>query len=114
MLYIVPRRVFDGTALMRPQSDHIRPQKFSPFFQIRTSKKVLTAHRGPIYQIKASEIPCEMQKTCFRFDKYMCVSETLNMDSFGEILREFGEILGKYRMLDGRSPGSIGLNILTN
>ena len=36
------------------------------------------------------------------------------MDSFGEILREFGEILGKYRMLDGRSPGSIGLNILTN
>ena len=42
----------------------------------------------------------------------MCVGNTLNMDScskFGEILREFGEILGKYRTLDGRSPGSIGL-----
>ena len=26
--------------------------------------------------------------------------------SFGEILREFGEILGKYRMLNGRSVGS--------
>ena len=30
--------------------------------------------------------------------------------NFGEILREFGEILGKYRILDGRSPGSIWLN----
>ena len=29
--------------------------------------------------------------------------------SFGEILREFGEILGKYRMLNGRSVGSKGL-----
>ena len=39
----------------------------------------------------------------------------LNIDTFvvalnfGEILMEFGEILGKYRILDGRSPGSIGL-----
>ena len=31
-------------------------------FQIRTSKKVLTAHRGPIYQIKASIIPCKTHK----------------------------------------------------
>ena len=30
--------------------------------------------------------------------------------NFGEIFREFGEILGKYRNLDGRSLGSIGLN----
>ena len=35
---------------------------------------------------------------------------TLN---FGEILREFGEILGKYRILDDRSVGSIGLMILS-
>ena len=33
---------------------------------------------------------------------------TLNI---GEILREFGEILGKYRMLDERFMGSIGLNV---
>ena len=59
----------------RPQSSHIHPcgispiqpdlpgktdvfPKFSTFFQIRTSKKVSTSHRGPIYQIKASKIPC--------------------------------------------------------
>ena len=30
--------------------------------------------------------------------------------SLGEISREFGEILGKYRMLNGRSVGSKGLN----
>ena len=29
--------------------------------------------------------------------------------NFGGILREFGEILGKYRILDGRPLGSIGL-----
>ena len=63
----------------RPQSGHIRPcgispirpyppgktavfPKFSTFFQIRTSKKVLTAHRGAIYQIKASKIPSKTQK----------------------------------------------------
>ena len=27
---------------------------------------------------------------------------------FGEILWEFGEILGTYRIMDGRSLGSIG------
>ena len=30
--------------------------------------------------------------------------------NFGEILREFGEILGKYRMLDVKSVGSKGLH----
>ena len=53
-----------------------------------------------------------MQKKIFHFDKYMCVGKTLNLDScskFGEILREFGKVLGKYRILDGRPPGSIGL-----
>ena len=70
-----------------PQSGHIRPEKrpffpkFSTFFQIRTSKKVLTAHRGPIYQIKASKIASKTQRKLSRFDKYMCVGETLNMVS---------------------------------
>ena len=45
------------------------------------SKKVLTAQRGPIYQIKASKIPCITQKKLFRFEKYICVGKTLNMDS---------------------------------
>ena len=42
----------------------------------------------------------------------MCVGKTYRWIvalNFGEILKEFGEILGKYRILDGRSPGSIGL-----
>ena len=45
----------------------------------------------------------------------MCIGETLNIDScskFGEILREFGETLGKYCILDGRFPGSIGLTCI--
>ena len=32
--------------------------------------------------------------------------------NIGEILREFGEILGKYLILDERSMGSIGLTLL--
>ena len=31
--------------------------------------------------------------------------------NLGEILREFGEILGKYRILDDSSLGSKGLNL---
>ena len=30
--------------------------------------------------------------------------------NFEDILMDFGEILGKYRILDGRSVGSKGLN----
>ena len=43
------------------------------------------------------------------------VGKTLNLAlalNFGEILREFGEILGKYRILDGRSVGSKGLRLV--
>ena len=82
----------------RPQSGHIHPcgispirpyppgktavfPKFSTFFQIRNCKNVLTTHRGPIYQIKASKIPCQTQRQLFRFDKYVCVGKTLKMDS---------------------------------
>ena len=36
-----------------PQSGHIVFPKISTFFQNRTIQKVWTAHRGPIYQIKA-------------------------------------------------------------
>ena len=58
-----------------PQSGHIRPgktaifPKFSIFFPIRTNKKIRTAHRGPICQIKAHEKSYHMQKTVFSFDK---------------------------------------------
>ena len=34
--------------------------------------------------------------------------------NFGEILREFGEILGKYRIMDGRSVGSKGLKAMNS
>ena len=33
--------------------------------------------------------------------------------NFGKILREFGEILGKYRILNGRSVRSKGLNVIS-
>ena len=54
-----------------------------------------------------------MQKKSFRFDKKVCVGKNLNLgicSKFGGNLREFWEILGKYRILDGRPLGSIGLN----
>ena len=53
-----------------------------------------------------------MQKKSFRFDKKVCVGNNLNLgicSKLGGILREFWEILGKYRILDGRPLGSIGL-----
>ena len=59
----------------------------------------------------------KMQKKSFRFDKkvFLILSETLNLDissKFCGNLREFGEILGKYRMLDVKPVGSKGLNNL--
>ena len=39
-----------------PQSAHIRLEKFSTFFQIRTIKKVLTTDKVPIYQTKAHKL----------------------------------------------------------
>ena len=80
-----------------------RFSKFSTFFQIRTSKKVLIAHRSPIYKIKASKIPCKRKRNDFVLIN-ICASVRL----WGN-LEEFGEILGKYRILDGRYPGYIGL-----
>ena len=84
-----------------PQSGHIRPEKrpffqnFPQFFQIRTSKKVLTEHRGAIYQIKASKSPCKTQRRLFRFDRYMCVGKTLNMDSCSKFWGNLQGNLGK-------------------
>ena len=40
---------------------------------------------GPIYQIKACQIPCKTQKKLFGFDKYMSVGKTLNMDSCSKL-----------------------------
>ena len=98
LFWIVARYVFLVYCPFRPQSGHIRPcgispirpyppgkmavfPRFSTFFQIRTIKKVLTAHRGAIYQIKASKIPFKTQRNLFRFDKYMCVGMTFDVDS---------------------------------
>ena len=81
-----------------PQSGHIRPEK-RPFFQIRTHKKIRTAHSGPIYQIKAIENPYQMQKKSCSLEKNVCLGKPLNLD----ILPAFEDILGimeKYRTLD--------------
>ena len=85
------------------QSGHSRMEK-QPFFHIfpkENPPKEITAHRVPIYQIKAHKMVIPMQKKSFRFDKKV----------FGGNLREFGEILGKYCMFDIKSVGSKGLII---
>ena len=89
--------------------------RFSIFFhifsKIEPSKKYYPRIGVQYYQIKANEMPFPMQKKSFRFDKKVYVGRTLSWIpalDFGEILREFGEILGKHRILDGRSMGSKG------
>ena len=73
------------------------------FAKSKPSKKYSPHIGHPIYQIKADEMPFPRLKKLFRFDKKVCVGRTLNSDNllalnFGESLREFGEILGKYRI----------------
>ena len=91
-----------------PQSGRSRPEKrpffsyFSTFFQKRTIQKVFTAYISPIYQIKAHEIPCLMQKKSFRFDKKICVGKTLNVDICSKIWGNFEGIWG--------NPGEIPHN----
>ena len=66
-------------------------QYFSTFFQKR---KILTAHRVPIYQIKAHK----MLIHSFRFDEYVCLGRTLNLDISSKFLENFKgiwEILGE-------------------
>ena len=89
--------------------------RFSIFFQERTLQKVLTAHRVPIYQIKDNEMLIQMQKKSIRFDKNVFLGGTLNLDISSKCLgkfKEFGEILGKYRMFDVKSVGSKWLSLI--
>ena len=58
-----------------------------------TYQKVSTGYRSAIYQIKGLEMPFLTQKTLFRFDKFLYLGETLNLDSCSEFWRNFGEIL---------------------
>ena len=70
-----------------------------------------------MYQIKADEMPFRIQKKYLYFAKWVCIGRTLNVgisSNLGEILREFGEILGKYRILDDSSLGSKGLSFWGN
>ena len=77
-----------------------RPEKqpffhiFYTFFQNRTIQKVVTAYRGLIYQIKANEIPSQMQKKSFRFDKKVCVGENFNLGICSKFGGNFEGILG--------------------
>ena len=69
-----------------------------------------------MYQIKAHKMLIQMQEKSFRFDNEVFLGGTLNWIlalNFGEILREFGEILGKCRMLDVKSVGSKGKRLIT-
>ena len=62
---------------------------------------------GPIYQSKAVEISCKMQKKIFHFDKYMCVGKTLNLDScskFGGNLKGIWESPGEIPHIGWKTP----------
>ena len=75
-----------------------------------TCQKIFAACRSPIYEIKAAEMLVQMQNHIVLINRYALVGLRiwiLALNS-GEILREFGEILGKYRILEGRSVGSKG------
>ena len=103
-----------------PQSGRSRPEKrpffhiFPHFSKIEQSKRFLP-HIGVQY-IKLK--PMKFQIKCKR-NRFVLIRRyalvririwvfALNL---GGILREFWEILGKYRILDGRPLGSIGLKI---
>ena len=84
-----------------PQSGHIRPEKWTffkkipHFSKLEPHTKLRTAHRGPIYQIKANENLYRMQKKSCNLEKYVCLSRPLNLDillAFEEILENHGEI----------------------
>ena len=76
--------------------------RFSIFFhifsKIEQSKRFLPhISSGPIYQIKAHEIPSQMQKKSFRFNKKVCVGKNVNLgicSKFGGSFEGIGEILG--------------------
>ena len=57
-------------------------------------QKVFTAYRNPIYHIKPHEIPRQMQKKSFRFDKKVCVGKTLNLGICSKFQGNFEGILG--------------------
>ena len=50
-----------------------------------------------------------MQKESFHFDKMLGFESEYLLKKCEGILREFGEIPGKYRILDGKPVGSKGL-----
>ena len=57
-------------------------------------------------------MPSHIQKKLFCFNKYVCVEKSLNLDICSKFWGNFEgiwEILGKYRVLDGRSMASKGL-----
>ena len=61
-------------------------------------------------------MPFQPQKKLGLFDKWVCLGKTLNLDIYsacGGILRKSGEILGKYRILKGKSLGSKGLKCVS-
>ena len=78
-----------------PQSVSSHPEK-RPFFHIfpKKNKKVCTAYRTPIYQIKAYEILHQMQNNSFRFEKKVCAGDTLNLVICSKFGGNFEEIWG--------------------
>ena len=101
-----------------PQSVRSRPEK-RPFFhifphfpKIEPSKKYLP-HIGVQYnKLKPMKFPFQ-----YKINYIILINRCgvvgfliwILALTFGDILREFGEILGKYRMLNRRSMGSKGL-----
>ena len=83
---------------------------FPHFSKIERSKKYLP-HIGVQY-IKLKPMKFHIEYKRNSFGKNVCLGSTLNLgvcSKFWANLREFWEILGKYRILEGRPLGSIGL-----
>ena len=105
-----------------PQSGRSRPEK-RPFFHIFPHFSKIEPSKKYLPHIGVQYIKLKVLKCWFRCKRNHFVSIKryvlaglwiwrLALNS-GEILREFGEILGKYRILDARSMGSKGLMALS-
>ena len=103
-----------------PQSGRSRPEK-RPFFHIFPHFSKIEPSKKYLPHIGVQYIKLKVLKCWFRCKRSHIVSINryalaglwiwrLALNS-GEILREFGEILGKYRILDARSVGSKGLKM---
>ena len=77
-----------------PQSSHSRPEKRPffynfPFFQEGTQKKVFTAYRSPMYQVKGHTMLFRIQNKSFHFDKRLGLVKAFNLNICSKVSGNF-------------------------